>query len=112
MTKFSIAERIKAAPRRELCSSELTWDPWVHDARPEEPRSPLYGPGASYWDGIPASAPAKTEIPGRYRRSPDEEIPNRIAVTKASLDAWLVVLCVQSRTEETRSTARFAWRSF
>jgi len=58
MTKLSIAERITAAARHELCSSELTWDPWVHDARPEEPHSPRYGPGASQWDVIPRATTA------------------------------------------------------
>ena len=37
MRKLSIATRIKSAPRREICSSELTWDPWAYDSRPDEP---------------------------------------------------------------------------
>src|SRR3989454_4581550 len=112
MTKFSIAERIKAAPRRELCSSELTWDPWVHDARPEELRSPLYGPGASQWDAIPASAPVQTEIPDRYRRIPDEELAHRIAVAKASLGSRLVILGHHYQRDEIIRWADFRGDSF
>src|SRR2546425_11607738 len=92
MIKLSIAERITAAPRRELCSSELTWDPWVHDARPEESRSPRYGSGASQWDAIPASALVQTEIPERYRHMLEEELAHHIAVAKASLGSRLVIL--------------------
>src|SRR2546422_1422450 len=112
MTKFSIAERIKAAPRRELCSSELTWDPWVHDARPEEPRSPVYGPGASQWDAIPASAPVQTEIPDRYRRMPDDEVARRIQVAKASLGSRLVILGHHYQRDEVICWADFRGDSF
>src|SRR5216683_4718919 len=112
MTKFSIAERITAAPRRELCSSELTWDPWVHDARPEEPRSPLYGPGASQWDTIPASAPVQTEIPECYRRMPEEELADRIAVAKASLGSRLVILGHHYQRDEVIRWADFRGDSF
>ena len=112
MTKFSIAERITAAPRRELCSSELTWDPWVHDARPEEPGSPLYGPGASQWDTIPASAPVQTEIPERYRRMPDEELAHRIAVARASLGSQLVILGHHYQRDEIIRWADFRGDSF
>src|SRR2546427_6793188 len=112
MTKFSIAERIKAAPRRELCSSELTWDPWVHDARPEEPGSPLYGPGASQWDAIPASAPVQTEIPERYRRMPEEELAHRIAVARASLGSQLVILGHHYQRDEIIRWADFRGDSF
>jgi quinolinate synthase len=112
MTKLSIAERITAAPRRELCSSELTWDPWVHDARPEGPRSPRYGPGASQWDAIPASAPVQTEIPERYRRMPDEELAHRIAVAKASLGSRLIVLGHHYQRDEIIRWADFRGDSF
>src|SRR5881628_2545415 len=112
MTKFSIAERIKAAPRRELCSSELTWDPWVHDATPQEPRSPLYGPGASQWDAIPALAPVQTEIPERYRRMPEEELAHRIAVAKASLGSRLVILGHHYQRDEVIRWADFRGDSF
>src|SRR5438093_2876037 len=76
---LSIATRIMAAPRQELCSSELTWDPWASDSRPDEPRPAAYGPGASQWDVIAASAPVQTEIPERYRAMPDAELADRIA---------------------------------
>jgi len=112
MTKLSIAERITAAPLRELCSSELTWDPWVHDARPEEPRSPRYGPGASQWDAIPASAPVQPEIPERYRRMPEEELAHRIAVAKASLGSRLVILGHHYQRDEIIRWADFRGDSF
>ncbi len=112
MTKLSIAERITAAPRRELCSSELTWNPWAHDARPEEPRAPFYGPGASQWDAIPASAPVQTEIPERYRRMPEEELAHRIAVAKASLGSRLVILGHHYQRDEIIRWADFRGDSF
>src|SRR6266436_4599735 len=112
MTKLSIAEQITAAPRRELCSSELTWDPWVHDARPEAPRSPRYGPGASQWDTIPASAPSQTEIPERYRRMPEDEIARRIAAAKASLGSRLVILGHHYQRDEIIRWADFRGDSF
>src|SRR6266404_619288 len=112
MTKLSIAEQITAAQRRELCSSELTWDPWVHDARPEAPRSPRYGPGASQWDAIPASAPVQTEIPECYRRMPEEELADRIAVAKASLGSRLVILGHHYQRDEVIRWADFRGDSF
>jgi quinolinate synthase len=112
MTKLSIAERITAAPHRELCSSELIWDPWVHDARPEAPRSPRYGPGASQWDAIPASAPVQTEIPERYRRMPEEELAHRIAVAKASLGSRLIILGHHYQRDEIIRWADFRGDSF
>ena len=112
MTKLSIANRITAAPRRELCSSELTWDPWVHDARPAEPRPPRYGPGASQWDAIPASAPVQTEIPERYRRMPEEELADRIAAAKASLGSRLVILGHHYQRDEIIRFADFRGDSF
>ena len=112
MTKLSIAERITAAARHELCSSELTWDPWVHDARPEEPHSPRYGPGASQWDVIPTSAPVQLEIPERYRRMPEEDLARRIAVVKASLGSRLVILGHHYQRDEIIRWADFRGDSF
>jgi len=112
MTKFSIAARIKSAPRREICSSELTWDPWAYDPRPDESRSPVYGPGASQWDTIPASAPIQTELPERYRRMHDDELAQRIAVAKVDLSARLVILGHHYQRDEIIRWADFRGDSF
>jgi len=112
VAKLSIATRIKSASRREICSSELTWDPWAYDSRPDEPRAPLYGPGASQWDTIPASAPSQTEIPERYRRMPEDEIARRIAAAKASLGSRLVILGHHYQRDEIIRWADFRGDSF
>src|SRR5262245_46530074 len=112
MGKLSISERIEAAPRRDLCSSELTWDPWAYDAPPDAPRAPRYGPGASQWDTIPISAPVQTEIPERYRRMSDDEVAHRIAVAKASLGSRLVILGHHYQRDEIIRWADFRGDSF
>ena len=109
---LSIATRIKAAPRQELCSSELTWDPWASDSRPDEPRPAAYGPGASQWDVIAASAPVQTEIPERYRAMPDAELGDRIARAKATLGARLVILGHHYQRDEIIRWADFRGDSF
>src|SRR5262245_45150161 len=91
-TTISIDARVKSASTADLCSSELRWDPWVHDPKPGESRLPAYGPGASQWDAIPPSAPMQTEIPERYRAMSSEEISRRIAAAKAELGPRLVIL--------------------
>jgi hypothetical protein len=71
-TTSSIDMKIQAASAAELCSDELTWDPWAYDAGPARPQLPVYGAGASQWDTIPGSTPVQAEIPERYRSmSPD-----------------------------------------
>ena len=112
MTKLSVGARIKAASSRDLCSSELAWDPWAYDARREERRLPLYGPGASQWDAIPESAPVQSEIPERYRRLPDEELAHRIAVAKADLGSRLVILGHHYQRDEVIRWADFRGDSF
>jgi quinolinate synthase len=112
MTKPSIDARIKAASPRDLCSTELAWDPWAYDARPDERRPPLYGAGASQWDAIPGSAPVQTEIPERYRRMPDEELAHRIAVAKARLGSRLVILGHHYQRDEIIRWADFRGDSF
>ncbi len=112
MTRLSIDARGKGARRSALCSSELTWDPWVYDARPDEPRSPLYGPGASQWDVIPPAAPVQTEIPERYRRMTAEELEHRIAVAKTTLGSRLVILGHHYQRDEIIRWADFRGDSF
>ena len=112
MSKLSIAERVRTVPSGELCASELAWDPWAHDARPDEPTAPAYGPGASQWDAIPASAPVQTEIPERYRRMPDEELARRIAAAKAALGSRLVILGHHYQRDEIIRWADFRGDSF
>jgi quinolinate synthase len=112
MAQVSVGERIKAGSARELCTSELTWDPWAYDAPPGERRLPLYGAGASHWDAIPAAAPVQTEIPERYRRMSDEELARRIAGAKASLGARLVILGHHYQRDEIIRWADFRGDSF
>jgi quinolinate synthase len=112
MARLSIDAQVKGVRRSELCSNELTWDPWVYDARPDTPRSPLYGPGASQWDTIPPSAPVQTEIPERYRRMPAEELEHRIAVAKARLGSRVVVLGHHYQRDEIIRWADFRGDSF
>src|SRR6266542_2511353 len=112
MNETSIATRIKLAPRGEVCSSELTWDPWAYDSRPDETRAPLYGPGASQWDTIPASAPVQAEIPESYRRMPDDELARRIAAAKARLASRLVILGHHYQRDEIIRWADFRGDSF
>jgi len=112
MTNASIATRITAAPRRELCSSELTWDPWAYDSRPGDRRPPRYGPGASQWDAIPASSPVQGEIPDAYRMMSDAELARRIAAAKARLGARLVVLGHHYQRDEIIRWADFRGDSF
>jgi len=85
--------KVKAAPTAELCSSELQWDPWAYDVKPDESREPVYGAGASQWDTIPPSAPVQTEIPERYRAMSGEELARRLATAKARLGSRLVGSC-------------------
>ena len=111
-TTSSIDARIKTAPAAELCSSELTWDPWVYDAPPDKPRLPIYGAGASQWDAIPASAPVQTEIPERYRGMSAPEIEGRIAAAKATLGSRLVILGHHYQRDEIIRWADFRGDSF
>jgi quinolinate synthase len=112
MTQVSVGTRIKTAPSAELCSSELTWDPWAYDARPDERRLPLYGAGASQWDAIPGGAPVQTEIPERYRRMADEELARRIAAAKDTLGSRLVILGHHYQRDEIIRWADFRGDSF
>jgi quinolinate synthase len=110
LAKASIEAQIKTAPSRNLCSTELTWDPWAYDARPDGP--PVYGAGASQWDAIPASAPVQAEIPGRYRSMPAEELAGRIAAAKTTLGARLVILGHHYQRDEIIRWADFRGDSF
>ncbi len=112
MTQVSVGTRIKTGSSQELCSSELTWDPWAYDARPDERRLPLYGAGASQWDTIPGSAPVQTEIPERYRTMTDEELARRIAAAKGTLGSRLVILGHHYQRDEIIRWADFRGDSF
>src|SRR5687767_9210931 len=99
-------------PNKDLCSSELTWDPWAYDARPGESRPPQYGAGASQWDVIPSSAPVQSEIPERYREMPADELASRIAEAKARLGSRLVILGHHYQRDEIIRWADFRGDSF
>ena len=81
-TTSSIKQKIKASSASELCSAELTWDPWAYDAPRDTRRLPVYGAGASQWDEIPPSAPVQAEIPERYRGMSSEELARRSLVRR------------------------------
>src|SRR5262245_58747579 len=87
-----IAEKVRVKSTSELCSSELQWDPFAYDAKPDRARLPVYGAGASQWDTIPSTAPVQAEIPERYRAMSAEELARRIAGAKAALGSRLVIL--------------------
>ena len=111
-TTVSIDAKVKAAPTAELCSSELQWDPWAYDAKPDASRPPVYGAGASQWDTIPPSAPVQTEIPERYRSMSGEEIVRRLAAAKARLGSRLVILGHHYQRDEIIRWADFRGDSF
>jgi len=111
-TTVSIDAKVKAAPAAELCSSELQWDPWAYDVKPDESRPPVYGAGASQWDTTPPSAPVQTEIPERYRSMSGEEIARRLATAKARLGSRLVILGHHYQRDEIIRWADFRGDSF
>ena len=111
-TTVSIDAKVKAAPTAELCSSELQWDPWAYDVKPDESRPPVYGAGASQWDTIPPSAPVQAEIPERYRSMSGEEIARRLAAAKARLGSRLVILGHHYQRDEIIQFADFRGDSF
>jgi quinolinate synthase len=111
-TTVSIDTKVKAAPTAELCSSELQWDPWVYDVKPDRLRPPVYGAGASQWDPIPLSAPVQPEIPESYRSMSGEEIARRLAAAKARLGARLVILGHHYQRDEIIRWADFRGDSF
>jgi quinolinate synthase len=111
-TVSSIDAQVKAAPAEELCSAELSWDPWVHDAPPSTTARPVYGPGASQWDAIPSSSPIQAEIPERYRAMPPDELAERLSAAKAALGTRLVVLGHHYQRDEIIRWADFRGDSF
>ncbi len=111
-TTVSIDAKVKAAPTAELCSSELQRDPWAYDVKPDAPRPPVYGAGASQWDTIPLSAPVQTEIPERYRSMAGEETVRRLAAAKAALGSRLVILGHHYQRDEVIQFADFRGDSF
>ena len=108
----SIETRIKTAPPRQLCSDELTWDPWAYDAAEGRSRLPVYGAGASQWDAIPASTPVQGEIPARYREMTADELAGRIGAAKLALGSRLVILGHHYQRDEIIRWADFRGDSF
>jgi len=111
-TTDSISAKIGGAATTELCSDELTWDPWAYDAPRNGSRRPVYGAGASQWDTIPASAPVQAEIPERYRAMRSEEVAERIGAAKAALASRLVILGHHYQRDEIIRWADFRGDSF
>ncbi len=111
-TTDSISAKIGGAATTELCSDELTWDPWAYDAPRNGSRLPVYGAGASQWDTIPASAPVQAEIPERYRAMRSQEVAERIGAAKATLASRLVILGHHYQRDEIIRWADFRGDSF
>src|SRR5262245_38435805 len=111
-TTLPIAARIKSASGDDLCSSELTWDPWAYDQAPGRTARPRYGAGASQWDAIPSSAPVQLEIPERYRTMALDELEQRIGQAKAHLGSRLVILGHHYQRDEIIRWADFRGDSF
>jgi len=72
----------------ERCDPELDLPTWTIDARP----MPLYGPGASAGDPIPATAPRQGPLPAEYTTASSEELRERILAAKRTLGDRVVVL--------------------
>jgi len=112
LTTSSIDMKIQAAPAAELCSDELTWDPWAYDAGPKRPQPPVYGAGASQWDTIPGSTPVQAEIPEHYRSMSPDDLARRIAAAKMTLGSRLVILGHHYQRDEIIRWADFRGDSF
>ena len=72
----------------ESCDAELQLPTWEIDARPQ----PLYGPGASAGDAIPATAPRQGPLPAEYTTASEDELAERILAAKRELGDRVVVL--------------------
>src|SRR5258708_26766794 len=112
LTTSSIDMKIQAAPAAELCSDELTWDPWAYDAGPKRPQLPVYGAGASQWDTIPGSTPVQAEIPEHYRSMSPDDLARRIAAAQMTLGSRLVILGHHYQRDEIIRWADFRGDSF
>ena len=89
------------------CTSKLAEDPWVFDHGPA-----TYGPGASMWDVLPATAPRQGVLPNEYRRASAEELHERILAAKAELGDRLVMLGHFYQRDEVVRYADFVGDSF
>ena len=72
----------------ESCDPELELPTWTIDARP----LPLYGPGASAGDAIPAAAPRQGPLPAEYTNASPDELRARILAAKRTLGERVIVL--------------------
>ncbi len=89
------------------CSGALADDPWVLDAG-----RPGYGPGASMWDILPATAPRQGLLPGRYQQMSPAELDLRIRAAKHALGKRLIMLGHFYQRDEVIRYADFVGDSF
>ena len=78
--------------------------------RPASP-PPVYGPGASQWDAIPASSPVQARSPSATAHAADE-LARRIAAARAALGERLVILGHHYQRDEIIRYADFRGDSF
>jgi quinolinate synthase len=89
-----------------VCDPALSEDPWNFDQRLG------YGPGASEWDRIPASAPRQGALPDVYRTASAEELDLRIRAAKRALGERVVVLGHFYQRDEVVKYADFVGDSY
>ena len=79
----------KKATQKETCSTklEVPWEMDVPAGVSPVKVLPMYGPGASQHDQIPADAPRQQEIPAEYRQASPEELHARIDHVRDELNA-------------------------
>ncbi len=109
---FSVDEAVQlvqigAGAKGGTCSSALAEEPWAFDNG-----IPAYGPGASMYDVIPASAPTQGVLPEEYRRASAGELDLRIRAAKHALGERVVVLGHFYQRDEVIKYADFVGDSF
>lgn len=68
------------------CDPALATTPWSFDTEPG------YGPGASFDDVVPTTAPRQGALPEEYTKASPEELRTRIAAARKTLGTRVVVL--------------------
>ena len=98
--------RIGEQPGSTTCSTALADAPWSFDT------APVYGPGASMADHLPASAPRQPGLPAEYRNASAGELDLRIRAAKHALGEKLVILGHFYQRDEVIQYADFVGDSF
>ncbi|WP_066039795.1 quinolinate synthase NadA [Herbiconiux solani] len=105
-----IAARTPSAPGQTgaVCAPELADGPWTIDLLP----APVYGPGASMADPIPAATPRQGVLPEQYTTASKDELDVRIRAAKAQLGDRVVILGHFYQRDEVVKYADFVGDSF